>query len=256
MPEPSYDAETSNQSEWRMLLRDAEQRIEVLRVAIEDLRSLLGDLSLMVLEAPVIDPPSYDLPAYDPPARYDEPDYDEPVTYDPPASYDRPASPVESEASESTETSDSPSEPAAPAERIQPLSPWGGLRDDGFFTVKPPAIEQLPSNGAPEDVDPAREEVRRAVEMARAEIEAGSLEHDDEALWQADEGEPEPPAMDQAERDEVRRAVEMARAELEALIRTRQLGRMNRQSRWSLSSEATRTATATGPAPWPTRMPR
>jgi hypothetical protein len=61
------------------------------------------------------------------------------------------------------------------------------------------------SNGA-SDADPAsrREEVRQAVEQARAELESGAVAFDNEP----------PSADDEAVRDEVRRAVEQARAEL------------------------------------------
>lgn len=263
--------------DWRRLAAELEDKVASLSAALAEVQGTLRSLTDMAAqsESALAAPAEYKSPvselvslmsaepkAFVPAEPAVSQWEQEPVAYETPASYEAPASWITE-----TPTADSPgSWPTGPsaetteveqpdAEAVEtPLAAEWSSPPNEWAWESPTAVEEEPVEHAaledveeiaapiePVDVDEARDDVRRAVEALRAELEAdsstksrfgwyepasadaavetkGAVGQDEPvAAASLETGAPEADDED-ARREEVRRAVEMARAELMGVV--------------------------------------
>lgn len=251
--------------DWRRLVAELEEKVESLSAALADvqgtlrsLRSAAGQSETAALAAPAFESPVSELvslmsaepkafvPAEPAVSQWEQ----KPVAYEAPAAYESPASwTTESPTADSPgswptgpvrETSKvdgAPAEPPLAAEWSSPTNEWAW--------EAPAAVEEAASREdevaaveAPQ-ADDSRDDVRRAVEALRAELEADSTtksrfgwyepapgdaevvadkpaSHDEPVVARAEDEVSD--GDEEARREEVRRAVELARAELMGIV--------------------------------------
>jgi hypothetical protein len=210
-------------SSWKTLARDLEERIESLTRALDEIRFVVQQLTVEAASAGVEPSPSFHEPArsvFAPPDA--TPSVWEGLDYTLP--------PVDAGWSSLGPVPDTP---AVPAAREEVTGPAGSqpipLANDTPAWPEPAVSWQGPATvPASVDDDPVREEVRRAVERMRAEMESGAaFAEDRSAPVEMTPPEPAPTVIEStlvntpssatdtdALRDEVRRAVEAARREI------------------------------------------
>ncbi|MPZ48336.1 MAG: hypothetical protein GEU75_03325 [Dehalococcoidia bacterium] len=205
MPEPIFNPQEASQPDWRTLVQEAEERINVLSAALDDMRSVVRDLAFLALQSPaeVMDAPAA------PPVRTAEPSAA--------AGHDSLSAATWPQRFTETPTIEGPPSPPPHHEipRADPVAFSGMMRDDGWGAPSLRVEEAQPESDSTAD----EREVRRAVEQARAELETSWIAEDeasqDGASAAAAQGESQA-EDDYDAREAVRRAVEQARAELES----------------------------------------